>query len=132
MMGIHQTANGNVYFIDPAVIGSDGRAVGADNQNNTASTSFNQIFMNPAAGGVGNLGLLAFTGPRYQNLDMRLAKTTRITERIGLELGVDAFNLPNHPVFFIGDQEVNSTTFGRITSTNNSSRKLQISGRLTF
>jgi hypothetical protein len=128
--------NGNVYWIDPSLIDSGatgtGRGVGPDNQFNTGSTTFNQVFFNPLPGQVGTLGLNAFTGPRYMNLDMGLAKHTKITEGITLEIRLDAFNMPNHPVFFIGNQEVNSTTFGRITSTNNTSRRLQLAARLTF
>jgi hypothetical protein len=128
--------NGNVYWIDPSLIdsgtGGTGRGVGPDNQFNAGSSTFNQVFFNPLPGNVGVLGLNAFTGPMYMNLDMGLAKNTKITEGITLQIRLDAFNMPNHPVFFIGNQEVNSTTFGRITSTNNTARRLQIAARLTF
>ena len=128
--------NGNVYFIDPNLIDSGtngtGKGVGPDNQSNTAATNFNQVFFNPGPGAVGTLGLNAFTGPMYTNLDIGLAKKTSITERVAFEIRLDAFNMPNHTVFTIGNQEINSTTFGRITNTNNTSRKLQIGARLTF
>jgi hypothetical protein len=128
--------NGNVYWIDPSLIDSGttgtGLGVGPDNQFNTGSTTFNQVFFNPLPGQVGNLGLNAFTGPMFTNLDMGLAKNTKITEGITLQIRLDAFNMPNHPVFFIGNQEVNSSTFGRITATNNTARRLQIAARLTF
>ncbi|HKD90834.1 MAG TPA: hypothetical protein VKB56_02990 [Terriglobales bacterium] len=132
LMNRSMLSNGNVYWINPAVTGSDGRAVGQDTLSEAASTAFSQVFFNPGAGQVGNLGLNAFTGPAFMGLNMGLSKTTKITERVGLQLRADAFNLPNHPVFAIGDQEINSTTFGRITSTNISPRQLQFGARLTF
>jgi hypothetical protein len=38
----------------------------------------------------------------------------------------------NTPVFFFGDQSVNSAQFGRITGVNVGARVVQISGRLNF
>ena len=47
----------------------------------------------------GNLGRNALIGPGYQNLDLSVFKTTRITENIKLQLRVEAFNILNHPNF---------------------------------
>jgi len=58
-----------------------------------------------------------FSGPGIWSYDMTMAKETRLFERHTLELRVDALNLFNHPTFQIGDQNINSTTFGKITST---------------
>jgi hypothetical protein len=132
LFGVRQSSNGNIFFIDPGVTSSTGNAVGSDTLTQAASTAFNQVFFNPTAGNVGNLGLNAFTGPAYTNLDMGISKTTKFTEKISMQIRMDAFNAPNHNVFFIGNQEVNSTSFGRITSSNNSSRKLQFGARVNF
>ena len=48
LFGVFKTANGNIYWIDPKVIGTDGRAVGADNLGNTAGFS-GQVFFNPVS-----------------------------------------------------------------------------------
>jgi len=62
LTGVFKEANGNIYWIDPKVIDTTGRAVGADNLGNTAG--FNgQVFFNPAAGDVGTLPILAFDAP---------------------------------------------------------------------
>jgi hypothetical protein len=44
----------------------------------------------------------------------------------------EAFNLTNNPSFFRGDMDINSTTFGRLTSTNVDSRVVQLSARVDF
>jgi len=44
----------------------------------------------------GSLPRNHFRGPNKTNLDMTLAKSTKITERVNLQLRVDAFNLFNH------------------------------------
>src|SRR5262249_27578920 len=43
------------------------------------------------------LGRNQVYGPGFTNVDLGLAKNTRITERVTLQLRADAFNLFNHP-----------------------------------
>lgn len=47
----------------------------------------------------GNVGRNAFVGPNYKNFDFSLVKDTAITERVTMQLRIDAFNLFNHPNF---------------------------------
>lgn len=47
----------------------------------------------------GNLGRNAFVGPDYRNFDFSLAKDTRLSERLTMQLRVNFFNLFNHPNF---------------------------------
>ena len=42
---------------------------------------------------------------------------THLTERQSVELRMEAQNILNHPAFFAGDQDINSTQFGKIGST---------------
>jgi hypothetical protein len=44
----------------------------------------------------------------------------------------DAFNILNHPVFLIGTQNINSTTFGQIGSTASTPRIVQIGAKFSF
>ncbi len=81
-------------------------------------------------------------GPGLTNLDLALAKTTMITERMSLELRVEYFNALNHPQFAqptfldnatnIGDPQV----FGQITTTGTfrgpTPRIGQLAARFTF
>jgi hypothetical protein len=47
----------------------------------------------------GSLGRNALLGPDYRNWDVAIAKTTRLTDRLGLNFRLDIFNLFNHPNF---------------------------------
>ncbi len=126
--GLFMTGNGP-YFINPANLNpSDKRGVAPDGSAPFAG----QVFYNPGAGTLGSLQRRMFNGPWNRNWDASLLKTFRITERQTLQFRADAFNLLNHPTFYVGNESnnstrfnVNSTTFGRITSTFNSSRVMQ-------
>ncbi|HUQ49365.1 MAG TPA: carboxypeptidase-like regulatory domain-containing protein, partial [Terriglobales bacterium] len=109
------TPTGTMFFINPSVTGTNGAAVGADNLLNTPSTAFNQVFNNPTAGQVGNLGTNAFIGPSQFQWDFSVAKKTKITERFNLEFRTEFFNFTNHTNWFVGDQNINGTAFGRLT-----------------
>jgi Carboxypeptidase regulatory-like domain len=81
-----------------------------------------------------------FRGPGRTNLDLALAKTTAITERINAELRLEAFNVFNHAEFANPDTNISSNTFGEITSTDfgnglntlHTERILQVALRVTF
>jgi hypothetical protein len=86
-----------------------------------------------------------FRGPGRTNLDMALAKTTAITERVNLEFRVEAFNVLNHTEFAEPNTNVSDigSTFGWITSTDlgnaanpatliHTERILQLAARLSF
>lgn len=74
------------------------------------------------AGGVlhfGNMRRNSLLGPDFRNMDLSLAKTTRITERLHVEFRADAFDLFNHPNF--GNPQsltAASRTIGSPTPTN--------------
>jgi hypothetical protein len=53
-------------------------------------------FSAPAFGTVGNLGRDTLTGPAYNDLDLSLAKTTRVTERVRAQFRAEFFNVLNH------------------------------------
>jgi hypothetical protein len=130
LLGVHKVGN-RIYWIDPKVIGPDGRGVGADNLNNTAGFE-GQVFFNPQAGEVGNLPVMAFDGPSQFRIDLALSKRFRFGGRYSFEFKGEAFNLTNTPSWFTGDMNINSTTFGRITDVNIGSRVIQLSGRFDF
>jgi hypothetical protein len=131
LLGIHKLDDGRIFWIDPKVVGTDGRAVGGDNLNNTAGFA-GQVFFNPVAGEVGNLPILEFDGPSQFRIDLALSKRFRITDQHRFEVKGEAFNLTNTPSFFRGDMDINSTTFGRLTAVNIGSRVVQLSVRYEF
>lgn len=112
--GLYKTGNGP-YFIDPSRINpTTGAGVAPDLQPAFAG----QVFFNPQGGSLGSLQRRALDGPGFWMYDASLVKNIKITDRQSLEFRADAYNLFNHPNFFVGDQNVNSSTFGQITSMN--------------
>ena len=66
----------------------------------------------------GGAGILR--GPERYNLDLGLTKDTRITERIGAQLYVQAFNVLNHTMFNAPDLNLqNPAAFGVINGQYN-------------
>ena len=53
-------------------------------------------FSAPAYGTVGNLSRDTLTGPGYNDLDLSLAKTTQLTERVRAQFRAEFFNVLNH------------------------------------
>jgi len=53
-------------------------------------------FSAPAYGTVGNLGRDTLTGPGYNDLDLSLAKTTQLNERVRAQFRAEVFNILNH------------------------------------
>lgn len=117
-----ETPNGP-YFVNASAIGADGRAVAADG---TAAFS-GQLFANPSAGTIGSLQRRSFHGPNEFNQDFALMKDTKVFERHTLQIRMDATNIYNHASFSVGDQNINSTTFGKITSSFFGRRLVQFS-----
>ena len=125
------------------------RHTGSCNNPNTGETDSGNLYFNCGAfvavpdvpgSGYGTTGRDFFRGPGRINLDMSLAKTTAITERVSAEIRVDAFNVFNHAQFANPDTNIDDNTFGVVTSTNlgtgtnalQTQRILQVAGRLTF
>ncbi|MEG9437743.1 TonB-dependent receptor [Edaphobacter sp. HDX4] len=81
----------------------------------------------------GNSAYNMLWGPRYQNWDTAVSKTTLLHEGVSLQIRVDAFNVFNHPTFSNPAATItNAKTVGTITSTNGANRTLQLGGKLTF
>jgi hypothetical protein len=111
--GLFMTGNGP-YWIDPSHIGPDTRGVAADGSAPFAG----QLFFNPQPGTQGSLQKRLLDGPGFWNYNMSVVKKVQIYERFSVELHADMFNLFNHANFYLSDQNINGTGFGRITSQN--------------
>jgi len=68
------------------------------------------VFAKPAAGTIGTCGRNAFRGPHFVQWDANLNKTTKITERVSIQLRWEVFNVLNHPNFnpFAGNNTFSS------------------------
>jgi len=106
------TGNGPMIVSPSAISPADGTGVNVDGE-----PAFNgQIFSNPGAGTLGVLQRRLFSGPWTFDIDMSLMKKVPITEKQSVELRADAFNVLNHATFWSGDQNINSTNFGVVSS----------------
>jgi hypothetical protein len=116
-------------------------------QPNPALTGPCNPCLNPAPAGYGNAVRNSYRGPDYFNTDFSLRKNFRVSERLGLQLGANAYNVLNHPNFqnplnFTG----NAALFGQIVQTTSppttpygafsgslaSARILQVMAKFTF
>ena len=95
-------------------------------------------FVNPPFGRAANIGRNQFYGPGFVGFDMSWTKNTKITERVGLKLVVQSYNIFNHPHFGQPDNLISDPTFGLISSTisrsdaTTSARQMQVALRLEF
>jgi hypothetical protein len=101
-------------------------------------SAFNNDITNPPFGIPANIGRNAFDGPGTNNWNMSLAKTTAISERVGLQLRFEFYNLFNHVRFVKPDNGIGSSTFGQSLSQAGNSdgttgaRQVQVAAKLNF
>lgn len=123
-------------LIDPSFIGGNGRGAGPDGL--TCSPVVANGFCNPQPGQLGNLSRNEFNGPMFFDTDLSILKAIPIHESMSLQLRGDAFNVFNHPTFVMADQNINSSSFGHVTSTQGTisngggARVLQIGAAFIF
>lgn len=123
------TGNGPYMISQSAINQNDGTGAGIG----VGTTPFSgEVFYNPNAGTLGTLQRRMFSGPWSFDLDASVQKNIKITDRQSLELRVEGVNVLNHPTFWSGDQNINSTTFGVVSYMLNSPRKLQFGLRYQF
>jgi Carboxypeptidase regulatory-like domain len=67
--------------------------------NSPTITNTPAVFSIPAPNTIGTCGRNAFRGPEFTQWDFNLVKTTKITERVSLQLRFEVSNLLNHPNF---------------------------------
>lgn len=91
------------------------------------------LFSPTAPGSIGSTGRNFFLEPAYFQTDASLSKQFGITDRVRFDLRLDVRNLTNTPDFAAPTAVLNSTIFGRINgSINNASRRMQLSGKISF
>jgi hypothetical protein len=85
----------------------------ATGTNPTFNTS---LFSVESIGTLGNSNRRFFHGPGIDNYDMALMKDVRIKERMRVEARAEFFNVFNHAQFNLPSGNINSSTFGFVTS----------------
>jgi hypothetical protein len=92
---------------------------------------------------IGNVGRNCLRGPRQLNLDFALAKLFPLFESQSFEFRTEFFNLFNHPnfanpisnlnaLFASTGQVLSAGNFGRVISTSNNPRIIQLSLKFSF
>jgi hypothetical protein len=98
-------------------------------------------FTDNAVGTLGNVSRGFLRGPGYWGTNFSIQKDTRITERMNIQLRLEAYNVFNHANFANPDGDVASATFGQILSlrpfVNNGpspegSRLIQLAAKFIF
>lgn len=126
-VGAFKTGNPYVYFINPKLIGSDGRA----------SSQFLALPTTPGQFG----SFIYLYGPHFISDDLSIAKQLPIIhERLGMEIRAEMVNAFNHPIFQvptggtfgINPINISATSFGRATATTTVPRQVQFRVRFTF
>lgn len=88
-------------------------------------------FAVPARGTFGNAGRNILDGPGLAVVNASLLKTTQLTEQVGVQMRVEAFNLLNRVNYDLPDSFVGSPSFGAILSAG-APRRLQLGLKLLF
>ena len=118
--------NGTKLFVDPALIGADGRANP-------------QFLQSPTTAGV--LGQRVFLyGPGFWNVDFGLSKRFNAPGNVYFNFEALFLDILNHTPFLVGpgssdsgfNVSINSTTFGQTTSTAGGPRNIQLRMVLGF
>jgi hypothetical protein len=96
--------------------------------------AFSLVPIEPLSGataGPGNLGRDAFRAPGSWNVDLTLAKTLALTERVKLQVRADAFSALNHHYLSGIVTGLQSANFGQFTGVSGD-RSMQLGARLSF
>jgi len=91
-------------------------------------------FSEPAAGFIGSSGRNAFRGPRFFNFDTSLVKRFEFMERKYITFRAEAYNTLNNVDFNNPTVNLNNavSAFGKISSTVNNPRIMQLALRIDF
>ena len=70
----------------------------------------------------GTVGRNTLRRPGVVNMDLSLYRIFKLTEKFDVQFRAEAFNMTNTPHFQRPNRNVNSSSFGRITSTDSGGR----------
>jgi hypothetical protein len=99
--------------------------------NALADANGNIVLQHPGPGQSGSLGLNTIEGPGSWDFDMNIQKTVRLHEARTLTFRMDAQNIFNHPTPGNPNLNLNSGTFGEVT-TKTGERVVQAQLRFEF
>ena len=124
------------FVFDSPAVQTGAAPVGAINTSGPNVTFFSGSasdlgFVNPHPGEIGQRNTLR--GPSFWNFDIGLAKNFALPwEGQRIQLRADSFNAFNNNFFANPSANINSSTFGRITSSASAPREIQFAIRWDF
>ncbi len=80
----------------------------------------------------GTLGRNTFRGPSIFNTDVSVFKNTRITENTKVQIGLEFFNVFNHPNFSVPTNDLANGDFGQIKNNALAGRVVQYRFKFIF
>jgi hypothetical protein len=89
-------------------------------------------FAAPSGFVFGNSGRNILRGPSQYNTDIGLSRSLHVTERVGLQIRAEAFNLFNTPQFGLPAATIGNANAGVISTVVTPERQLQFALRLAF
>ena len=89
-------------------------------------------FSAPAAGQLGNASRTPVSGPNFINTDFSVIKHFPVRENFRIDFRAEFFNLFNHAQFGQPGSDINSSTFGAISSTVGNPRVIQFAVKAAF
>jgi hypothetical protein len=110
---------------------SGGKVLADTNPRHGNAYFHTSLFSNELVGQLGNSRRRFFHGPGLNNWNMALLKTTKITESKELQLRLEAFNVFNHAQFTNPSGEINSSSFGMVSSARDP-RIMQLGAKFLF
>jgi hypothetical protein len=78
----------------------------------------NAKYIQAGVGAVSNLGRNTFNSPHFNIWNMAILKNSKVSERVGLQFRVEAFDVFNHPTFALGNFSVLGGTSNNVNSFN--------------
>ncbi len=91
-----------------------------------------QSFAVPAAFRFGNSGNFILEGPGLINLDLTIARTFALSERMRIDFRTEVFNMTNEAHFAFPNATINQPTTGVISQTVDSARQIQFGLKFIF
>jgi len=122
---VFATLTGPITFSDP-----HNPTPGTPGNQYFSGSSFSSPSSSAITGSYGS-GRNILRGPDRANFDLAVAKATKITERVSLQVRAEFFNIFNHAEFLEPDTNISSGTFGQVVNTYDP-RIIQFGGRFTF
>jgi hypothetical protein len=121
----------NAIPVDVPNYSGGGKVLANTNPRRSGNYFNTSLFSNEQLGQFGTSSRRFFHGPGLNNWNLALLKTTRITESKELQLRFEGFNVFNHAQFTNPTGEINSSTFGVVTSARDP-RIMQVGAKFLF